>query len=199
MLGRHDSIRFLIRCIICSNLASIVCYFLGYTKIMICNHQFVVYGLPGDFYETRHYWLYSHKSEYALMLVAFIALFVAYREKFRNWFTYLCSVTLLLFCLYLSHSWTGIICVALIFAGELLDRADWKKFRWKKRYLLVRRCGFSGSRSSQPYLSRTQCVFPWRKTADLGGCLEDHSEISGRLGNAFRRICHGSGRGLAGK
>ncbi len=134
---RQDNVRVLIHCIVFSNLASIVCYFLGYTKIMICNHQFVVYGLPGDFYETRHYWLYSHKSEYALMLVAFIALFVAYREKFRNWFTYLCSVTLLLFCLYLSHSWTGIICVALIFAGELLDRADWKKFRWKKRYLLV--------------------------------------------------------------
>ena len=76
--GKRDQIRFLIHCIVLSNVGSIVYYFLGYTNLLICNNQFIFFELPENFYETRHYWIYSHKSEYALMLVAFVALFVAY-------------------------------------------------------------------------------------------------------------------------
>lgn len=135
--GKDDHIRFLIRCIVLSNIASIVYYLMGYTKLLICNHRFVLYELPENFYETRHYWIYSHKSEYALMLVAFTALFVAYRRKFHSRFTYFLSLAVLLACLYLTHSWTGMGAAVLIFIGGLLDEVNWKAFHWKRRYLAV--------------------------------------------------------------
>lgn len=134
---KGDNIRFLIHCIVLSNVASIVYFFRGYTKLLICNNQFVFFALPDNFYETRHYWLYSHKSEYALMLVAFTALFVCFREKFKNRFTYYSSLAVLFICLYLTHSWTGVGGVFLILLGSLLDRVDKKNFQWKKQYLVI--------------------------------------------------------------
>ncbi|MBC5660348.1 O-antigen ligase family protein [Anaerosacchariphilus sp. NSJ-68] len=132
-----DNIRFLMGCIVLSNVASIVYYFMGYTKLLICNNQFVFFELPADFYESRHYWIYSHKSEYALMLVAFVALLTAYRKKFRNLWTFFAGQAVLLFCLYLTHSWTGIAGVLLIFIGAALDGVEWKDFKLKKWYLAV--------------------------------------------------------------
>lgn len=131
---RKGNIRFLIYCIILSNAASLIYYLMGYTKLLICNHQFVFFELPGDFYESRHYWIYSHKSEYALMLVAFLALFIAYRKLFRSTLTFWLGTALLLACLYLTHSWTGIVGVFLIILGSVLDTIDWKHFRIKKWY-----------------------------------------------------------------
>ena len=132
---KHDNIRFLMRCIVMSNVASIIYYFLGYTNLLICNNQFIFFELPENFYETRHYWIYSHKSEYALMLVAFVALFVAYQKKFKNRVTFLLSLAVLLFCLYLTHSWTGIAGVFLIILGGVLDQINWKNFRLKLWHL----------------------------------------------------------------
>ena len=129
--GKYDNIRFLIHCIVLSNAVSIIYYFMGYTNFLICNNQFIFFELPENFYETRHYWIYSHKSEYALMLVAFTALFIAYRRKFRNRLIFLLSTAVLLFCLYLTHSWTGIAGVFLIILGGVLDGVDWKHFRLK--------------------------------------------------------------------
>lgn len=135
--GGQDNIRFLIHCIVLSNVASIIYFFKGYTKLLICNNQFVFFALPENFYETRHYWLYSHKSEYALMLVAFTALFVCFREKFKNCFTYYASLAVLFICLYLTHSWTGVGGVFLIFLGSMIDRVDKKNFQWKKQHLII--------------------------------------------------------------
>ena len=120
--GKWDNIRFLIHCIVLSNVGSVVYYIMGYTNLLICNNRFICYELPSNFYETRHYWIYSHKSEYALMLVAFVGLFVAYRKKFKNKWTYWGSVILLLGCLYLTHSWTGIAGVVFIFILFIRDR-----------------------------------------------------------------------------
>ena len=130
--GKYDNILFLMRCIVISNVGSIVYYLLGYTNLLICNNQFIFFELPSNFYETRHYWIYSHKSEYALMLVAFMALFTAYRKKFKNMLTFLLSMAVLLFCLYLTHSWTGIAGVFLIILGGVLDQVNWKEFRPRK-------------------------------------------------------------------
>lgn len=130
----EGNIRFLIHCILLSNAASVIYYLMGYTKLLICNNQFVFFELPGDFYESRHYWIYSHKSEYALMLVAFLALFIAYRKLFRSALTFVLSTALLLICLYLTHSWTGIGGVFLIVIGSVLDSVDWKHFHVKKWY-----------------------------------------------------------------
>lgn len=127
-----NNVRFLMRCIVISSICSIIYYFRGYTNLLICNNQFILYQLPGDFYETRHYWLYSHKSEYALVLVTFMALFVAYRKKFRNRVIFGLSFAVLLFCLYLTHSWTGIAGVFLILLGAAADQIDWKSFRPRK-------------------------------------------------------------------
>ena len=132
--GKHDNIRFLMRCIVISNVGSIIYYLLGYTNLLICNNQFIFFELPSNFYETRHYWIYSHKSEYALMLVAFMALFTAYRKKFENMLTFLLSMAVLLFCLYLTHSWTGIAGVFLIILGGVLDQVNWKEFRPRKSH-----------------------------------------------------------------
>ena len=130
--GKYDNILFLMRCIVISNVGSIIYYLLGYTNLLICNNQFIFFELPSNFYETRHYWIYSHKSEYALMLVAFMALFTAYRKKFENMLTFLLSMAVLLFCLYLTHSWTGIAGVFLIILGGVLDQVNWKEFRPRK-------------------------------------------------------------------
>ena len=129
---KHDNILFLMRCIVISNVGSIIYYFLGYTNLLICNNRFILFELPSNFYETRHYWIYSHKSEYALMLTAFIALFVAYRKKFKNRLSFLLSLAVLLFCLYLTHSWTGVAAVFVIIVGGVLDQVNWKEFRPKK-------------------------------------------------------------------
>ena len=133
---RDGTIRFLMYCIILSNIGSIIYYVMGYTKLLICNNQFVLFELPENFYETRHYWLYSHKSEYAVMLVAFIALLVAYRKKFRSQLTFVAGEAVLLYCLYLTHSWTGIAGVFLIFAGYAADQIEWKHFRFKVGYII---------------------------------------------------------------
>lgn len=135
--GKQDNVRFLIHCIVLSNIGSIIYYILGYTNLLICNNQFIFYELPADFYETRHYWIYSHKSEYALMLVAFIALFVAYKNKFRSRVSYGMSLLVLLVCLYLTHSWTGIVGVLLIFMGDILDRINWRNFRLRKIHIVA--------------------------------------------------------------
>ena len=135
--GKQDNIRFLIHCIVLSNAGSIFYYILGYTNLLICNNQFIFYKLPPYYYETRHYWIYSHKSEYALMLVAFIALFVSYRKKFKSRLSYGMSLLVLLVCLYLTHSWTGIVGVLLIFIGDILDRMDWKNFRLRRVHIFA--------------------------------------------------------------
>ncbi len=127
--GKQDNIRFLIHCIVLSNVASILYYLMGYSNFLICNNQFIFDRLPEGYYEARHYWIYSHKSEYALMLTAFLAFFLAYRKKFRNRFTFCASLAVLLVCLVLTHSWTGIAGGVLVLAGALLDLVDWRKFR----------------------------------------------------------------------
>jgi hypothetical protein len=68
------------------------------------------------------------------MLIAFMAVAVCFRSKFRNRFTWLGSMGVFLVCLFLTHSWTGFLAAALIFAGAVLDQIDWKKFHFRKIY-----------------------------------------------------------------
>lgn len=46
---RDGTIRFLMYCIILSNIGSIIYYVMGYTKLLICNNQFVLFELPENF------------------------------------------------------------------------------------------------------------------------------------------------------
>lgn len=129
-------VMFFLRCAVLSNLCSILYYFMGYTSYLICNNHFYFIRLPEDYYEFRHYWIYSHKSDYALMLLVFMAAAVRFRDKFKNRITFGLSMTVLLAALFLSHSWTGFLAAGLLIAGAALDRIDWKKFRFHKIYLL---------------------------------------------------------------
>ena len=84
-----------------------------------------------DIMAPQYSWLYIHKSQYALILVLCIAFCVVYRKMFRNMLTYILSLGVLIFALYLSDSYTSMGAAALIFVGQFLDylrKAEW----WKK-------------------------------------------------------------------
>lgn len=123
---------FFLRCAVLSNILSIIYFFMGYTSFLVCNNHFYFNRLGEDYYEFRHYWLYSHKSDYALMLTAFMAAAVRFRDKFCNICSWCLSMLVFLFALFLTHSWTGFGAAALIFIGVCMDKVDWKTFRFRK-------------------------------------------------------------------
>lgn len=131
---REELIRFFLGCAVLSNVLSILYYFAGYTSFLVCNNHLYFVKLPSDYYESRHYWLYSHKSDYALMLTLFLAAAVKYRELFKNRMLWAGSLLVFLTAMFLSHSWTGFGAAALVLAGGVLDSVDWKKFRFRKWY-----------------------------------------------------------------
>lgn len=132
----ENLIRFFLGCAVVSNLLSIVYFFAGYTSFLICNNRFYFGQLPADYYEFRHYWLYSHKSDYALMLTLFLAAVVHFRGLFRRKWMFFGSVAVLLTAMFLSHSWTGFGAAALVLLGGFLDQVDWKRFHFRKIHLL---------------------------------------------------------------
>lgn len=84
-----------------------------------------------DIMAPQFSWLYMHKSQYALILVLCIAFCVVYRKMFRNLLTYLMSLGVLVWALYLSDSYTSMVAAALIFVGQFLDYLCKVKW-WKK-------------------------------------------------------------------
>lgn len=128
-------LRFLMACIVISNLCSILYFFLGYTGFAVCNNRMIFYRLPEDFYEFRHYWLYSHKSDYALQLILFLALFTRMKKLVNRGWMWWCAILVLLFALGLTHSWTSVACAGCVALGALLDRVNWKEFAWKKWHI----------------------------------------------------------------
>lgn len=66
---------FFIKAVIISNVLSILYFIAGYTSFIICNNHltFYRYGEEEFYHEFRHYWLYSHKSDYSVMLLCFLA------------------------------------------------------------------------------------------------------------------------------
>ncbi len=131
----QDLIRFVIRAAVLSNLCSIVYFALGYSSLLVCNNQVVFGRLPEDFYEYRHYWVYSHKSDYAVMLLGFLGLCIRYKSLFSKKLWYFFSLAVLLTALVLTHSWTGLLGVVLIGIGAVLDRIDFKKIAVTKFHI----------------------------------------------------------------
>lgn len=167
-LGEQDDklIMFFLQCAVLSNILSIIYFFMGYTSYLICNNQFFFNRLPEDYYEFRHYWIYSHKSDYALMLVAFMTAAVRFRNKFRNRYTWGFSMFVFLFAMFLTHSWTGFGAAALVFLGACMDKIDWKRFRFRKIYLLGGAVAAAGGAIALKILTRE------RDLLSLGGRLE---------------------------
>ena len=129
---REELIRFFLGCAVLSNVLSIAYYFAGYTSFLVCNNHLYFGKLPEDYYEARHYWLYSHKSDYALMLTLFLAAAVKYRKLFKTRILWAGSLLVFLTAMFLSHSWTGFGAAALVLAGGVLDSVDWKSFHFRR-------------------------------------------------------------------
>lgn len=132
----QDIIPFLIKAAVISNLCSILYFIFGYTSLVICNNHIIFGKLPEDFYEFRHYWVYSHKSDYALMLIGFLALCIRYKDRFSKKTWYFFSLGVFLTSLVLTHSWTGVLGAFVVFVGSLLDRINWRQVVIKKIHIV---------------------------------------------------------------
>lgn len=124
------TIRSCIHMIVISNILSLCFRTLDkYERLFIFNTSAEFREYPGT---TKGYaWLYSHKSQYALILLICIAFFVVYRKTFSNKITYILSLIILLTALFFSDSYTTMGATLLIFIGQFLDyllKAKW----WKK-------------------------------------------------------------------
>lgn len=146
---KEELIRFFLGCAVLSNVLSILYFFTGHSSFLICNNRLYFTSLPEDYYEFRHYWLYSHKSDYALMLTLFLAATIRYRKLFKNQLLWAGSIVVFLGAMFLSHSWTGFGAAALVALGGFLDSVDWKQVRFRKWYvpagvLALAVCGVAG-------------------------------------------------------
>lgn len=95
-----------------------------------------------DYTSPQYCWVYMHKCQYAFILVLCIAFCVVYRKLFRNMFTYLLSLGVLLFALYLSDTYTSMAASTLIFAGLFMDYLC--KAKWWKKLLTIISLGIPG-------------------------------------------------------
>jgi len=128
----NSVIRSIIHMMVISNVLAI-----GYrlitdqNRILIMNNYVRLDKFTDEVMAPMFSWLYIYKSNYAFILVLCIAFCVVYRKLFRNIFTYLLSLSVLIFALYLSDTYTSMAAAALIFIGQFLDYL-WKVKWWKK-------------------------------------------------------------------
>jgi len=115
--------------------------FTGNNGILIMNHDIGLFKYSGIM-KDQYSWLYYHKSQYALILVLCIAFCVVYRKLFRNVITYLLSLGVLIFALYLSDTYTSMVAAALVFVGQFLDYL-WKA-KWRKKLVTAVGLGVPG-------------------------------------------------------
>ena len=134
---KHHVIQFLMAVILITTLIGILVFHLGYTSVSFLNGQITFTPLDPNYYETRYSWFYFHKSQYCFMLLLFIALFVTYRKLFPNRVTYYLSLVVLLYAIYISHTYTALFASLLIFAGCIMDYIRPRLSRIKKRYFLL--------------------------------------------------------------
>ena len=130
-------INFLIYTIVISNVLGIICYLAGYYGISVENAQIQFIPIDPTYYESRFNWIYGHKNNYGFMLILFIALFVVYRKRFRNKWTYCGSLGVLFVGLIISHSYTSLFSSFIIFGGQFMDYVVSNKKIFKKKYLLA--------------------------------------------------------------
>lgn len=130
-------IRFLIHSIVVSNVIGIFIYMLGYSGVSFLNNQIQFIPVDVSYYERRFNWIYFHKSQYSLMLVLFLALFVVYRRQFRSKWTYMASIGVLFTGLIISHTYTSLLASLFIFAGQFCDFLKQKLSFLKLKHILL--------------------------------------------------------------
>ena len=119
---KYNIIQFLIYIILIANIIGMFLYFSGVMAVEL--HNWKINLLPLDFNvygEYRFSWVYSHKSEYALMLILCLSFFITFKEKFKNRIIYALSICFLLFCLYISHVYTSLFGAFIIISGRIID------------------------------------------------------------------------------
>ena len=134
---KHHIIEFLIVVILITTIIGIIVFHMGYTSVSFMNGQITFTPHDPDYYETRFSWFYFHKSQYCFMLLLFISLFVTYRKVFPNKITYYLSLLVLLYAIYISHTYTALFASLLIFAGSIMDYLRPRLSSIKKRYFLL--------------------------------------------------------------
>ena len=128
-------ISFFIKAVTCSNILSLIYFAAGYTSFIICNNHPVFYRATDDiyYYEFRHYWLYSHKSDYSVMLLCFLAVCLCYRKEFKKKYGFWITMAVLGAALVTTHSWTGYVAGVILVAAAVLDCMDMKKLLKSRR------------------------------------------------------------------
>lgn len=134
---KHHIIQFLMAVIVVTTLIGILIFHLGYTSVSFLNGQITFVPHDPNYYETRYSWFYFHKSQYCFMQLLFISLFVTYRKLFPNRVTYYLSLLILLYAIYISHTYTALFASLLIFAGSIVDYIRPRLSKIKKRYFLL--------------------------------------------------------------
>lgn len=125
------TIKATIHMIVASNVCAI-CFrlFTGFNRVILINDWLWLEKYLKSI-QMHFAWLYSHKSEYGLLLVLCVAFFATKRKYFRNIFTYALSLSVLFVALYLSDSYTSMGAAILIFVGQFMDYLLTAKW-WKK-------------------------------------------------------------------
>lgn len=136
-LGETDDvIRFFLQAVILSNAIGLVPYFLDDYGIRFMNGQCWIQPMDPNYYERRYNWIYLHKSQYAFMLILFLALIVTYRRLFRNRWTYWGTIAVMAVGLVISNTMTSIFAALFIFIGMLGDRIFRKDGHFQPKRLL---------------------------------------------------------------
>lgn len=125
----ENIISFLIKAVTCSNILSLIYFAAGYTSFIFCNNHPVFYRVSDEqfYYEFRHYWLYSHKSDYSVMLLCFLAVCLCFRKGFKKKYGFWITMAVLGAALVTTHSWTGYLGGMILAGTAILDLLDIKK------------------------------------------------------------------------
>ncbi len=132
----NEILPLLLKMILISNAIGLVPYFLHYYGFSVMNGEFRLIPVQGEFDERRYNWLYTHKSEYAFMMILFLSLVVKRRKRFPEAWMYWASLVVLGIGLLISNTRTSMVAALFIFVGLLADFVVKQPKQTKKRYLL---------------------------------------------------------------
>ncbi len=118
---------------------SLLYYFNGYYGIrMLWVNVFDPVKTADGSRPENFNWVYLHKSEYAFILILFIALLVRFRKRFKYTLVWLGGIAVLMATLVATDTKTSLLASVLVFCGLLLDfvvqRKGW--IRWLPLALL---------------------------------------------------------------
>lgn len=134
---KENILDLLIKVVVISNAIGLIPYFFNYYGISVGNLDYYFIPMEGQFDERRYNWIYSHKSEYSLMLMLFLALIINYRHRFHSKKQFLGSIAVMIVGLLIANTRTSIVASLGIFTGWLLDEIIKQPKAARKRYAFL--------------------------------------------------------------